>query len=141
MPFTFTASLRSSAMPRWVSATMSSAPSALRASTAVRAASMTGANEMPSPGEERMSVSGVITPKNPIRKPPRSMMRVAARPPRGCAVRAEHVGAEPGEGGSGEVSGRHFRTEVVLVVADHRDVGADGVHHLHHLGALGEGRT
>ena len=44
---------------------------------------MTGANEMPAPGEERMSVSGVITPKKPIRKPPRSMMRVAARPPAG----------------------------------------------------------
>ena len=59
---------------------------------------------------------------------------------RGPAVPVEHVGAEPGKRGGGEVPGRRLGTEVVLVVAGHRDVDADGVHHLHHVRALGKGR-
>ena len=69
------------------------------------------------------------------------MIRLATRPSATLpSSRSRHVCAEPGKRGGGEVPGRRLGAEIVLVVAGHRDVDADGLHHLDHVRALGEGR-
>ena len=67
MPSTVCASARSSAKSSWVSARITSAPCASSRSTAAAAVAIAGAKVMSGPGEDSTAVSGVSSPKKPIR--------------------------------------------------------------------------